>query len=1618
MPLPVCAESPIDQEKKIYVEARDDLRDKFQKTHGHFKGIYKKLATFQHHISNWRNATTRRTQKDSISGVKGLITETTGEVRDTAIKTILGDDALKMLKDFEEEVGFEFLPNGEQLDKALKSATGADDLYGYMYQLSALERKMRHQGVFKSVQKVADMFKSAEGYIDDASKVVDFVAVFDPGNVDPNNPISRLDAIDGVLGYMQTFSGYVPGIGKIIEGYSAATKEFAKALKALDKKLHEARMGSICGGIGGDQQKALTRFLIDRRAALDCFRFFTYYEAEAALDKVQAWQHFEADAAFFYAPDGTHAFLSSLQAHNLLGAFQALRQSRWSRNRGLADTDRFMELATFASERGRAEPAARRYLPGYDLCSSHAKTFQTKAFANILKLAGETDQIDRVVNLGGEAILAAGRMARQEYIGLCLFDRDARMTMKRLIERYRSKQIHILQIHARDRGDPPVISGLSLSDGDHIVRRDWMRRSAQAGYVRLPVIVTKGRRIRYALSAPGFKPLRFAKSIRGDEAKVTVLYMDRIEPKPDIKQPDVKRPDPVPADETPSDPPKPSGTAVDDALSDLFPTDEPAGDVPTSDTAGDTATSPESSSPWGQQKDTNDPGQVMTGDDKGSDPFKIGDAETEPEIDEPKIDESEIDEDDRTQPQKNKESTKPDKPSVTISGTGPAISLGFGKDGAYLGQSHSLSVAAPTFETSGVAVPESKAGEIYIGAADDTEDLLPPAKVRYAWKSSPALSFDPAVSSDGRSKVTFTRPGPVKIWAEISNGSETVKSQMAQLKVLIPTFDLQFSPAKAAAAGQSVTASLTASPDLEDRYIAVQWPDPPEANRQQSDRKDKSNTSRSLSFTGGTGETVPVAADVALAATGDRLASVSKAYHFATIALAIKAKRRGPPVKVWDAKSKGLIDATPTTFYVGEAIDLSADFGSGKKPDAIKWRWQGGEGDSLSNPAGSWPTLTRSEAGTSAIRLTILDRNGKELASANTSVSFLKKPVKPSINNKKTKPDKGKKPDPSAKTTPDKAKTKGKPPTTTSPTTTSPTTTSPATSSADDKSSKKEGDKQGARDPQTIIANPTNPPKPPVDPCAPGSNQHKAAAQMWQTALSAVSQSDYDRAFAHFEASLALCSDPKRQQMVEGLRKKLLGPTKTKPTDKPVDHASAPSPTPEPPKPVAPVQSCKSGSSERKAAEYMWTEGLQSAGRRDYPRAIAHLQESLALCPDAKRQSMMEQMRTKLQTLMQQQKDREEAAKIKAANPCANGNARYQQARTKWSDGLNALRLGQNQQALASFQQSVSLCPDKGRQQQIATLKRKLSASKTKSPFETAVNQSAIRNQTQSKQPDQPPSDSKAKDDPSSPSTDTPTSPQTRNGTTKTVPNANPFGEPETDGENHEATNPFETAPSNTRGTRGDTGVAEDGRYKGEIAISSRLAPGEKPIEFERSGNRLTCKFRISHGNVSHSFQTTVRNGRFDQTFTLHGPGGQTVSMRMTGTVTKDQISGDIGPANKQKDHFKFAARRVKDDEANKQHDGTYRGSFAYMSDVRPTVTIKVKGDQISGSLSTNNYQARGQFSARLENDRFNASFRYSASYGYAGDVDVTGTLQQGAIALVMTERDGGKRFRLTASKQ
>ncbi|MCO6406784.1 hypothetical protein [Hoeflea alexandrii] len=1327
-------------EQKIYQEMHSEVKTAFDNAKDKFTNLYDKVSSIRSSVTNWREATTKRTQNASIKDINDLFEGELVAGRDELLKQVLSEEFVEQMKKVEAELGIQIgIPDTEKLLKMLVDKQGREKLYGYMYQLSGYERNLRKSGVFEKLDKLKDRFAKGSEYIDKVGDMLDFVALFDPSNVDPDSPITSLKAIGNVLGAMKDITEAIPGFGHLLDFYIDATEQFTQALDELNTRILDARDGSICGQLGvlSAELKALDEHI----KGGSCINFYTNYELQSLLKPVLVWTHAESKETFFYDKDhDVAAYLTSGNQPDLLDPFRALKSSKIASNSKRASPAVFMALARVVTR--------SKVIVAKPECDDYAQLFSDRSFRAILRQFDVLDHAGAVRAPSG-TVLQPAITRSAEISGLCLYDPRMRRLMRDLADRYRHLASVTIDVYPRDREQSPDVSDVRIDGIPLVFGEAGAGKRRVAEFTRIEALVDTRHPLSVEVDAEGFKPALKSLSLSA-KRRFATIYMERekaaqavpeadtvdeadtdgkedaagkadaevdqpkVEVEPAVKQvspapvaPDRPQPvSPQPVPQEPEQPPAQQATAPDAPAQPA----EPAGDVPGPETAGDVpavAAGTEADVDAG----TDDAGDV----DVPPESAKVGIKETGTDQAADSVDAPEQPSTDQTVDGSAAEAGEDaagagNEVAPSAPGSDNIVGLTIARGQVYLGDTIQIStpyrgedIAGGSDEcdpnstnpfTGCEVTPSGTSGaSVYIGPADDTEDLGPARplpSLEYIWHGSEGVTFEPTTSNDGRTFATFERIGEMKIWAQVvKQGSTIAETEQQTVSVLAPSLSIRFDPASGAKAGSKIKATVVATPMVLPKYWTVRWLEPPTA-----DREELNDNGSEIRFSGAAGKPVTLEATANVAFYGDEIGSVTGSYSLDAGSLDVTARSRGPRPQIWDRASGGLVDLPDGQYVDGQEIDLRAEFAGGDAPADVRWRWSVNDGTSISNEISQTPTVSRSQAGQIDAKVMATDKNGVELASGSISLSVQaqEQPPTDKSGSVASKPA----PVPDAADTPDsqpltQRQDPARPipaPATPAPVAKQPATAAPASPTTSPTPVEPASPPPDSTPPQSAPPQPAPPqpaPPPAAAACAIGSPKYTAAVELWTRGLSMISAGNAEVGLEALEASLVVCPDPTRQAQFTNLRQQLGGAGAT-PSQAPL-----------------PAVDCSSGGRDYVEAMSHWQQGLSLLGAGDHKVGVVALERSLEKCPDLQRQSQLDRLKTQLEAAA--------APQSGEAGACLPGGDRYASAEDAWRRGIALISGGESGAGVALLEMSVGDCPDDTRQSQLEALRQQLNIS-------------------------------------------------------------------------------------------------------------------------------------------------------------------------------------------------------------------------------------------------------------------------------------------------------------------
>ncbi|WP_417675097.1 hypothetical protein [Roseibium sp.] len=1296
-------------EEKVYQQAYGEIKQTFDTVKGHFDEVKTTAQSFQSAVTTWRNATTYATQNKAIKSVNDLYKSTIDKAAEGVLTRLFGEDAVKELKKIQEITGVELpIP---PLEKILRDPKSRKDALDYMYKLSAIERDLRNKGYFKKLIKAEALFETAGDYMGKAGDLVDFVALFDPNNVDPNSPISTLNAIDGVIGKIEDVSTAIPGFGHLLGFYREAIKVFSTELTKLDKQIAEARAGSLCGQRGR---------LLPHQAAFEqhfgkaeCLSFLPLIAAEGELKPARIWRNTSRraalDSVFVFVDASQHAGLTGAAFDQLYGSYNALKYSDFPENRGLVGKDRFLNILIRAS--GRDFSARDRE------CTALFRKFSDRQFRKVLETSDVVDRSKRIRSARG-SVFDLNRTGEREFHALCLFDSSLFAALSDLVKKQGRQLVVRLDIVASDGGNTPDVTAIRL-DGTALDFAADKRTLRGNGRVTVYALAEAERPIAVVISAPGFESYSRDITFEAGRKLSHTAFLKRLPEAPVEEQ--EKQPattgEPVPetraSDNGSTDRPnEPSAAKGEESVSGK--TVDTVSTKPDQTQDADAASNPvtpevvKKGAPAEEETAGNVPD---TGDNEKAASGKPGKgAET-------------------ALPQPD-----PSLPTIGLTGLSGKVFLGsttrLGANLAGLeavaSDPNCIPGSGPFDDCRKVVIPEAQPGQVIINDAGDTEDLFGDpepqrAAYRVLWHATPNLTFDP-VESGGDTTVTFDRLGTVKVWGQIvtteDGGTKTVaETDVQTVEVLPPALSLSFDPPSGAAAGTEVRAKVVTTPSVPDALIDVRWLDPATGNR-----REYADNGSEIGFKVEGGGTVVLSAIVRLPVHGDEIGRISGQYDTTAGAVRVTAKARGPRPQIWDENVGGLIDVPEGLYAAGQAIELSAELEGAKSSGDVRWDWTVNSGTSISNAASRTPTVSRAEAGTIQAEVTAKDKDGRLLGKGRISLA-----VTVSANETREADDQRLADEKMAEA--DAAWQAGDP-----------------VKAADlatqavklrrfdpalrgkreryvDGSMRfqnaavltREAEEAVRRDQlDSAVSRLTEAQRLWPDPerawrlaeLSREADLAKAKIERSRSltveALKAAGRKDFDLAIGLAEENRALMPGQQAESLLADIRKQQ---ETWEQIQADLERKRQAAKIPEP---------CTPGSVSYETAGSYWKRGLDYLAQGVLVEGIKSLEKSIETCPDERRAAQVAKMRTQVEAEIARRKAAAEAkrqadlAESRRDKQCIPGGGKFAAAHRAWASGIAKIKAGDVERGLMDLELSLSYCPDDNRAAQLAALKQRL----------------------------------------------------------------------------------------------------------------------------------------------------------------------------------------------------------------------------------------------------------------------------------------------------------------------
>jgi tetratricopeptide (TPR) repeat protein len=268
-------------------------------------------------------------------------------------------------------------------------------------------------------------------------------------------------------------------------------------------------------------------------------------------------------------------------------------------------------------------------------------------------------------------------------------------------------------------------------------------------------------------------------------------------------------------------------------------------------------------------------------------------------------------------------------------------------------------------------------------------------KQRVVWQSEPSVGFVPATSEDGRTRVTYSRMGQVKLWCEIQEMIEGAYHTVGEcdqetVEVIAPKFSVSFTPAEGQGRiGQDIRLRVDSEPSVPDDLIDFRWFDPATSNR-----LELTPNAREIGFRVKDAKPVVFKALARVPHHGDEIADIAATYTGVAYEVKIgEPKGYGPPLQVWvcdtqlgNAQNCGMKPILQGQFATFQDIFLKSEVTPA--PPSPHYRWSVEPSGACGLPgSGSELRLNCSNTGSYTVRLQVFDSGNILLGQAERTLS-------------------------------------------------------------------------------------------------------------------------------------------------------------------------------------------------------------------------------------------------------------------------------------------------------------------------------------------------------------------------------------------------------------------------------------------------------------------------------------------------------------------------------------------------------------------------------------------------------------------------------------------------------
>lgn len=410
-------------------EAYESAKEAFQKINSSFSEVKNKVdetynffARFHNGITTWRNAVSKETQNMGIEEIDKLADDKIEAVVDTLFEKAKASVGVPDEFNIPEAMKQKAIEKLREKFKGKIPPRIANRL-GYMYTLSAIDRRLREGYIYENLKYVKDGFDKGSKLLGNFNNAIKFIDTFSPQSAE-SNPVGRLVKVKDFLVMIADISKPIPLMGDIINGYAKTTEGFMVALNDLDNKLKDARYGSLCGqrGVDTDIQNAFQKSYPSE----DCLTYLALSNSQYPhINPIRAWEGGERSKVFLWL-NGEGTLLTGSNFQIMYRLFSALKESY--RYNKIANHERLFNLM-------KAAQTSNLYNIAEQFNNYYKKFEKDFRFKEALEMDG-LYKGGNLISLNGSIIDYQFGSTPEEFAGLCLFNSRFRNDVKAIYEKY------------------------------------------------------------------------------------------------------------------------------------------------------------------------------------------------------------------------------------------------------------------------------------------------------------------------------------------------------------------------------------------------------------------------------------------------------------------------------------------------------------------------------------------------------------------------------------------------------------------------------------------------------------------------------------------------------------------------------------------------------------------------------------------------------------------------------------------------------------------------------------------------------------------------------------------------------------------------------------------------------------------------------------------------------------------------------------------------------------------------------------------------------------------------------------------------------------------------------